>query len=184
MNTQIYLIAPTDAEPESLSEALARAAQTPGVAALLLPRGTRGDNAYKDFVKAVAPAAQAAGAAVLVEGEPGLVRTLGVDGLHVTGGVGAVRDAVSALKPLHIVGVGDVHSRHDAMEKGELDIDYILFGPLSGHISAADRELARWWAETMEIPGVLSDPAAGLASFDAEGCEFVGLGLAALGGEQ
>lgn len=184
MNTQIYLIAPPDAEPEGLSEALERALRTPGVAALLLPRGTRGDNAYKDFVKAVAPAAQAAGAAVLIEGEPGLVRTLDVDGLHVTGDIAAVREAVSALKPRHIVGVGDVHSRHDAMEKGELEIDYILFGPLSGHIRAADRELARWWAETMEIPGVLSDPAASVASFDAEGCEFVGLGIGAVGGGQ
>lgn len=184
MNTQIYLIAPPDAEPETLSKALAHALQTDGVAALLLPRGARGDNAYKDFVKAVAPAAQAAGAAVLIEGEPGLVRTLGVDGLHVTGDLAALRGAVSALKPHHIVGVGDVHSRHDAMVKGELDIDYILFGPLSGHIGAADRELARWWAETMEIPGVLSDPAATLAGFEAEGCEFVGLGIGAVGSER
>jgi thiamine-phosphate pyrophosphorylase len=179
MTTQIYLIAPPDAEAEPFSKALARVLQGTAAAALLLPRGARGDNTYKVFVKAVAPAAQAAGAAVLIEGEPGLVRTLGVDGLHVAGTVAAVREAIAALKPGHIVGVGDVLSRHDAMSKGELDIDYILFGPLSGHIDAADRELAYWWAETMEVPSVLSDPAAA-ASFDAAGCEFIGLGLGAL----
>jgi thiamine-phosphate pyrophosphorylase len=179
MNTQIYLVAPPDADAKALSDALARALTNPDIAALLLPRGTRSDNAYKDLVKAVAPAAQAGGAAVLIEGDPGLVRTLGVDGLHVTGDVTEVREAVSALKPGHIVGVGTIHSRHDAMTKGELDIDYILFGPLSGHIGAADRELARWWAETMEIPSVLSDPDGTAASFDAEGCEFIGLGVGA-----
>lgn len=179
MNTQIYLVAPPDADARALTEALARPLQTPGVAALLLPRGTRSDNAYKDFVKTVAPIAQSAGAAVLIEGDPGLVRTLEVDGLHVTAGVAAIREAVSSLRPGYIVGAGDVHSRHDAMAKGELDIDYILFGPLSGHIDASDRELAHWWAETMEIPSVLSDPDATAESFDAEGCEFIGLNVAA-----
>jgi thiamine-phosphate pyrophosphorylase len=61
------------------------------------------------------------------------------------------------------------------MQKGEEGIDYILFGPLSGPISPSERELARWWAETMEVPSVLSDPEADLENFAAEGCEFIGL---------
>ena len=63
-----------------------------------------------------------------------------------------------------------------AMEAGELDIDYVFFGPLSGPIEPAARELARWWAETMTVPSVLSDPLADLATADAEGCEFIALG--------
>ena len=86
-------------------------------------------------------------------------------------------EAIAALKPDLIVGAGDIGSRHDAMQKGELDIDYILFGPLSGAISQDEREMARWWAETMEIPSVLSDPSAGYADHEAEGCEFIGIGL-------
>jgi thiamine-phosphate pyrophosphorylase len=179
MTAEIYLIAPADIAAAPLAAALDAALRAPGVAALLLPRGARAENAYKDFVKAIAPRAHAAGVAVLVEGEPGLVRMLGVDGLHVTGGAGAVREAVDKLKPDMIVGVGDVRTRDDAMRKGELGIDYILFGPLSGDISDAQRELARWWAETMEIPSVLSDPQATPQSYDAAGCEFIGLGTAA-----
>ena len=114
---------------------------------------------------------------MLVEGEPGLVRLLGADGLHVPGGVSAVKAAVSALKPDLIVGVGDIRSRDDAMDKGELGVDYILFGPLSGSISAPEREMAQWWAETMEIPSVLSDPEASPANYDAGDCEFIGLPL-------
>ncbi len=179
MTPQIYLIAPADAEPKPFAEQL-NSLLTADVVALLLPRGQRGDNAYKDFVKAVAPKAQAAGAAVLIEGEPGLVRMLGADGLHLTGGVGAVRAAIAALKPDFIVGAGDVHSRDDAMEKGEAGVDYILFGPLSGPTPDSQRELATWWAETMEIPGVFSDPAATATDIDAAGCEFIGLSAAAL----
>ena len=180
MASQLFLIAPADAGPSDLAAALGRILKRTQVDALLLQRGVRPENAYKDLVKAVAPAAQAAGCAVLIEGEPGLVRTLGVDGLHVSGGPAAVLAAVAALKPAAIVGAGDIHSRHDAMTLGELGADYILFGPLSGPITTAERELARWWAETMEIPSVLSDPEAGLDGFEAEGCEFIGLAAARL----
>lgn len=179
MTPEVYLIAPSDAEAALLADRLTAALATPGAAALLLPRGDRDSAAYAELVRAVAPVAQAANVAVLIEGDPALVSTLDVDGLHVTGGVRAVREAIEVLKPDYIVGVGDVRSRHDAMQKGEAGIDYILFGPLSGSIDAAQRELARWWAETMEIPSVLSDPDAIASASDAAGCEFIGLSLLA-----
>jgi len=180
MTPQIYLIGPAAGGPDALKPALAAALAQPDTVALLLPRGERSERDYKDLVKALAPEAQAAGAAVLIEGEPGLVRMLGADGLHVAGDVAALREALSALRPDFIVGAGGVQSRDDAMAAGELGPDYILFGPLSGTISTAGRELARWWAETMEIPGVLSDPDAKGEGIDAEGCEFIGLGLRAV----
>lgn len=180
MAPQLFLIAAADADPAGLPKILHGILAGAEVSALLLPRGSRSENAYKDFVKAVAPLAQAAGCAVLIEGEPGLARTLGADGLHVSGGADAVREAIAALKPSLIVGTGDVRSRHEAMTIGELGADYILFGPLSGTITPAEREMARWWAETMEIPSVLSDPQADLEHHDAEGCEFIGLAIARL----
>lgn len=177
MSAEIFLIAPTDTAPDRLAAALKAALERQEVAALLLPRGQLAENAYKALAKTIVPMAQAKGAAVLVEGEPGLVRLLGADGLHVQGGIRAVKEAIAALKPDLIVGAGDVHSRDDAMLKGEAGVDYILFGPLSGSISAPEREMAQWWAETMEIPSVLSDPEAGPASYDAGGSEFIGLPL-------
>lgn len=177
MSAQLFLIVPPHADPAETLAALEQIAATTEIPALLLRRGDMAENAYKSLVKTIAPRAQALGAAVLIEGEPGLVRLLGADGLHVSGGVKAVRDAIAALKPDLIVGAGDIGSRHDAMQKGELDIDYILFGPLSGGISEPERDLARWWAETMQVPSVLSDPAAGLVGHDAGDCEFIGLAL-------
>ena len=180
MASQLFLIAPADAEPAGFASALGRILANLEISALLLPRGARSENAYKDFVKAVRPGAQAAGTAVLIEGEPGLVRTLGADGLHVSDGVEAVSEAVAVLKPELIVGAGNIATRDDAMTTGELGVDYILFGPLSGAISPAQREMARWWAETMTVPSVLSDPEADLAGYDAEGCEFIGFRAAQL----
>ena len=177
MSAELVLIAPPDAPADRLSAALSAALDRGPVSALLLPRGRRSENDYKSLVKTVTPLAQARGTAVLVEGDPGLVRKLGVDGLHVPLGVNAVREAVEALKPDFIVGVGDVRSRHDAMQKGELDIDYILFGPLSGPMDETARELARWWAETMQVPSIFSDPEADPAALDGAGCDFVALPL-------
>lgn len=179
--TQIFLIAPPDAEPPDFAARLQTLLDRHDVSALLLQRGTRAENAYKDFAKKIIPLAQAKNCAVLLEGGPGLVRMLGADGLHVSGAdVEATREAVRALRPGMIVGVGDAASRDDAMSLGELEVDYILFGPLSGATTAEAREMARWWAETMEIPSVLSDPEAKLYAFDAEGCEFIGLSMPAL----
>ncbi len=180
MQTQIYLIAPADAQTAAFSTQLAAVLDRHEVSALLLPRGTRAENAYKDFAKAIIPLAQAKGCAVLVEGAPGLVRMLGADGLHVSDGPEATQDAVKALHPGLIVGVGNVQSRDDAMTLGELEVDYVLFGALTTPPTAADRDMAAWWAETMEIPAVLADPAAGLETFDAAGCEFIGLAVPAV----
>ncbi len=176
MTVQIFLIASADADaPTCLAQLDAALAATP-VAALLVPRGARSEGSYKALVKAIAPPAQAAGVAVLIEGDPGLVRLLGVDGLHVAGDTGEVRAATAALKPDHIVGAGSIASRHDAMSKAELGPDYIFFGPLSGTSDPEQREMARWWAGIMEVPSVLSDPSATADSATAEGGEFIGLG--------
>lgn len=176
MATEIYLIAPPDAETAPFGEVLKAVVSEISVAALLLPRGSRSDAAYRAFVADIGFIAQEAGCAVLIDGEPGLARALGVDGLHVEGPAGSAKAAMAALKPDLIVGGGGISSRDEAMTKGELGLDYIMFGPLSGAIAADIRELAAWWAEAMEIPSVLSDPEATPETADANGCEFLALG--------
>jgi thiamine-phosphate pyrophosphorylase len=176
MTAQIFLIAPADIDAPSCVKKLDEALAASPVAALLLPRGARSEGSYKALVKSVAPRAQAAGVAVIIEGDPGLVRMLGVDGVHVEGGVSEVGAATAALKPDYIVGAGQIASRHDAMSKGELGPDYVFFGPLSGSRDPEQRDMARWWAEIMEVPSVLSDPAATAETATSEGSEFIGLG--------
>jgi thiamine-phosphate pyrophosphorylase len=176
MTAQIFLIANPIADAPNCVRLLDEALAATPVAVILLTRGQRSEGGYKALVKAVAPRAQAAGVAVLIEGDPGLVRMLGADGLHVEGEVGDVQAATAALKPDYIVGAGRIASRDDAMSKGELGPDYIFFGPLSGARDPEQREMARWWADIMEVPSVLSDPAATAETATAEGAEFIGLG--------
>lgn len=176
MATEIYLIAPPDAETAAFAELLKAVVTETSVAALLLPRGDRSDAAYRAFVSDIGFIAQEAGCAVLIDGEPGLARSLGADGLHVEGPAAAAKAAMAALKPDLIVGGGSIATRDEAMTKGELGLDYIMFGPLSGAIAADIRELAGWWAEAMVIPSVLSDPEATPETADAMGCEFLALG--------
>jgi thiamine-phosphate pyrophosphorylase len=172
----LFLIAPLDAEAAAFAAALPGVLDRTTAKVLLLPKSRHGEGDYKALVKAVAPVAQKRDVAVLIEGDPGDVKKLNADGLHVTAGREALAEAIEALKPNFIVGAAGVGSKHEAMEAGELDIDYVFFGPLSGPIDPVARELARWWAETMTVPSVLSDPDADPATVADEGCEFVAIG--------
>lgn len=172
----LFLIAPPDAEAAAFAAALPGVLDRAPAKVLLLPRGRHGEGDYKALVKAVVPIAQKHNVAVLIEGDPGDVKTLGADGLHVTGSIEALNEAIEGLKPDFIVGAAGLRTKHEAMEAGELSIDYVFFGPLSGPIDPDARELARWWAETMTVPSVLSDPEADPVTVVDEGCEFVALG--------
>jgi thiamine-phosphate pyrophosphorylase len=112
---------------------------------------------------------------VLLEDDAAMAKRLGADGVHVGAGVTAVKAAVKALKPALIVGAGNVATRHDAMTIGELDVDYLFFGPLDGAIDEAGTDLALWWADTFEIPAVLSDPSATPALARSAEVEFIAL---------
>ncbi len=176
MPPQLYLITPSDPDPATFARSLMAVLTGPEVSAVLIRRGSLSDAAYADLAGRLVQVGQAAGAAVLIEDDVALTRQLGADGVHVSsGGAKAIRDAVSALKPDGIVGVGNIRSRHDAMSFGELDVDYLMFGPLSGSPDPQATELAQWWAETFEVPAVHSNPAADAAGADETGAEFLAL---------
>lgn len=177
MPTALYLVAPPEGGARGIVTLLRPVLAAAKIDALLLPRGARAEADYAALARAIVPLARQGGTAVLVEGEPALVRPLGADGLHVDGAVPELKAAIAALSPGHIVGASiSGASRHEAMLKGEAEPDYIMFGPLSGPIDGNTRELARWWAETMEIPSVLSDPEARPEALETEGCEFLAVG--------
>lgn len=172
---QLYLITPPDAEPERFPATLMAVLNAAEFSALLVARGAMDDAAYAKLAAAAINVGQGAGCAVLIENDAALARRLGADGVHVTTGAAALKAAIAALKPAMIVGAGNLHSRHDAMTAGELEIDYVFFGPIDGQPDAAAAELAEWWAQTFEIPAVLSQPDAAAETVDARGAEFLAL---------
>ena len=166
MAPQLYLITPQTADPARFPAMLMGVLSAASFSALLVSRGERTAEDYARLAAEMINIGQGAGCAVLLEDDVALARRLGADGVHVTGGAEDVAAALAVLKPDMIVGAGPVGSRHDAMTMGELGVDYLFFG--SG-------ELAQWWAETFEIPAVLSLPAATAEDADARGAEFAAL---------
>lgn len=160
MRAQIYLITPPDADPEFAS-ILQSTLEGNEVAAVLIQRGNREDDAYIEVAKALIPVAQNGGAAALLDNMPEAVNKLGADGVHMTGAAKDILSAVKNLKPASIVGAGGIHTKHDAMTKGELNVDYVFFGhlvPGKSEDEFAPETLADWWAETMEIPAIAFNP--------------------------
>lgn len=176
MRPELFLVLPDTADG-SLAHLLGAALAEVSVAAVLVARVP--DEVEPDYLaraRDLVLPIQSAGAAALLDTFPGAVRELGADGVHLTGGFKAVKAAVELLKPDLIVGAGDIRSRHDAMSKGELDIDYLMFGTPGEPAGPQIAELARWWAETFEIPCVFMDENPQTAT--ETGAEFVGIGPA------
>lgn len=166
MVPQLYLITPANADLDSFPKLLMTVLVVAEFAALLVTRGTQDQATYAKLAAKLVNIGQGAGCAVLVEDDVALVKKIGADGVHITTGAEDLADAVTALKPTMIVGAGNIHSRHDAMTAGEMDIDYVSF---------TDPDLAQWWAETFEVPGVLNLPKAQPGASDPQGSEFLAL---------
>jgi thiamine-phosphate pyrophosphorylase len=175
MAPQLYLITPANAAPDTFPATLMGVLNAAEFSAVLVSRGAQDDASYAALAAAVINVGQGAGCAVLLENAVALARRLGADGVHVTDGPAALEAALSALKPAMIVGAGNLHSRHDAMTAGEMDIDYVFFGSVSGEADGQAIALAEWWAQTFQVPAVLSQPDATAETADAHGAEFLAL---------
>ncbi|MEM7695415.1 MAG: hypothetical protein AAF318_13265 [Pseudomonadota bacterium] len=109
-------------------------------------------------------AAQQAGAAALIASERWADR-VAADGLYVAG------DAAAALRARPegaICGVAAA-TRHAAMAAGEAGADYVAFE------GAEAADLAKWWADLFEVPGVAAGPFADRDALIGSGAEFVAI---------
>ena len=116
---RLYLVAPSATDPARLADGIADALRAADVAAVLLPLAGDDERALLNGVKALAPAVQGAGAALLLDGRPDLVARAGADGAHLTG-IDEFSAAVASLKPDRIAGCGGLATRHDAMLAAEV----------------------------------------------------------------
>jgi thiamine-phosphate pyrophosphorylase len=170
---RLYLATPDVDDPSSLVASLPGLLAGADVAAVLLRLKPTDQRTMISRVKALAPAIQASGAAVLLDGHVELVARAGADGAHVTG-IEAMEDALPTLKPDRIAGVGGLTTRHDSMAAGERGADYVLFGEpdANGQRPSVEAiaERLQWWAELFEPPCV------GFAASREEAYEFAAAG--------
>jgi thiamine-phosphate pyrophosphorylase len=177
---RLYLATPEVDDPSSLIAGLPAVLAAADVAAVLVRLKPTDQRTMISRIKALAPAIQNAGAALLLDGHVELVARAGADGAHLTG-IAALEDALPSLKPDRIAGVGRLATRHDSMSAGELGADYVLFGEpdAKGERPSAEAVAERlgWWAELFEPPCVgfaASREEAG--EFSAAGADFVLVG--------
>jgi thiamine-phosphate pyrophosphorylase len=170
---RLYLATPVMDDPAPLVAALPQVLAGADVAAVLLRLKQTDQRTMITRIKAIAPAVQASGAALLVDGHVELVARAGADGAHL-GSLAALEEALPSLKPDRIAGVGGLPTRHDSMAAGELGADYVLFGEpdAAGQrpSSEAIAERLEWWAELFEPPCV------GFAASREEAYEFAAAG--------
>lgn len=177
---RLYLVAPAAADIGALKLDLLAALDNADIAAVLLRLPDDDDRALTNRVKALAPAVQNFGAAVILDGHYRLAARGGADGAHLAG-IDAFEDAASSLKPDRIAGIGGLTTRHDAMLAAEGGADYVMFGEPdeSGARPALDAIVDRvsWWAEVFEAPCVAyaanPDEVATLAQ---AGADFIAVG--------
>jgi thiamine-phosphate pyrophosphorylase len=182
---RLYLITPPLDDADAFAPRLAEACAAGDVAAVLARFAPADERTLTKRIKALAPAAQEAGAAFVIE-VPGevdraaLVTRGGADGVQVSG-LAPVQDLRGRLKSDRIVGAAGIRTKDDAMSIGEAGADYLMFGEprpdgsLPALEGVADR--AAWWAEIFETPCVAYAPTLdAIPPLAATGAEFVALG--------
>ena len=166
---RLYLATPEVDDPSPLIASLPGLLGEADVAAVLLRLKLTDQRTMISRVKALAPAIQAGGAALLLDGQVELVARAGADGAHLNG-IAAMEEALPTLKPDRIAGVGGLTTRHDSMAAGEAGADYVLFGEPDARGQRpsleAIAERLEWWAELFEPPCI------GFAASREEAYEF------------
>jgi thiamine-phosphate pyrophosphorylase len=178
---RLYLATPEIADPREFANTLSLALADADVAAVLLRLAPADERTLINRVKALAPAIQASGAAVLLEGHAEIVAHGGADGAHLPN-MEELQLAGPRLKPDNrIVGAGGMHTRHDAMIAAEDGSDYIMFGEPdeAGERPSFDAILERieWWSGVFEIPCVAwAGSSAEVGELAAAGADFIAIG--------
>jgi thiamine-phosphate pyrophosphorylase len=182
---RLYLITPV-LEDASFAPHLSKACATGAVAAVLLRLKPTDERTLTNQVKALAPAAQEHGAAVIVTTEAKadlatIAARGGADGVHIGGDPALLRETRDRLKSERAVGVGAIRTKDDAMAFGEAGADYLLFGEPrpDGSLPSLESvvERASWWAEIFETPCVAYAPSLeAVEPLAATHAEFIALG--------
>jgi thiamine-phosphate pyrophosphorylase len=182
MVPQFMLLAPEIDDPAPYGPRFEALARTGALAVALLRVSAESEAALKRKLEILAKPLQEANIACLIAPPKDLrlVVRLGLDGVQAQAS-DDLGSLVEALKPGRILGVGGLRSRHEAMEAGEKDIDYVMFGEprADGFVPplAQTIERAQWWAAIFNLPCVGYAPdLEAVAPIAGTGAEFIAVG--------
>ena len=154
---RLFLITPTEIDSNSFSSQLDDVLSENNVAILLIAKNLIGSNNISNFFVEIVQIAHRHNISVLMQNNVSLVKKLTVDGIQIDE-LEVLKQTMKNSKLYDIIGAGDITSKHDAMVKGETQVDYIFIGnitdPEPEFSPQFDLELSEWWAENFKIPGV------------------------------
>ncbi|WP_420961311.1 thiamine phosphate synthase [Brucella sp. IR073] len=181
---RIVLIAPPLADSDALASLLRKALSGGDAASVILDSTGLDEAAYQAAAQKAVPVIQQAGAAALILNDTRIAGRVGADGVHIEGSIADLAEAIERHAPKLIVGMGNLRDRHGALEVGELQPDYVLFGKVGADKKPEPHSrnigLAEWWAAMVEIPCIVQagNTLASIEAAAATGAEFVALGAA------
>lgn len=177
--TRLFLITPRAFDVERFAPLLDGAFAAGDVASVLIAPEGVGEDVYQDIAETLVPIAQRHGVAALIVNDTRITGRARADGIHVDSGLDDLTAAIERFQPKHIVGAGNLDTRHDAMTAGEAGADYVFFGRLDRDERSdphrRNLEFGGWWTELFEPPCVVmagADPAS-VEAVAASGADFV-----------
>ena len=154
---RLFLITPPNIEIESFIELLDDTLSVGDVAILLLAFDSIDRDSMNSNYKQIQRVAHQHNISALIQNNLEFANETAVDGVQIDE-LDALKQTLVNSKPFEIVGAAGIESKHDAMVKGEAQIDYIFFGNITATESEFSLpnvlEFSEWWAENLKIPGV------------------------------
>jgi thiamine-phosphate pyrophosphorylase len=156
---RLVLIASPNGRSPVTKQAMINALNGGDVASVILTQFDADEDVFRAWCEELVPVIQAANAAAIISDDTQIAGRAKADGVHITGGKQALNDAVAKFTPRMIVGTSTSYLRHDALELGEIQPDYLFIGALDGdsfeETNPKSLELAQWWAQMIEIPCII-----------------------------
>jgi len=173
---RLCLVTPPAYDAAAFAPRLADALAGGDVATLIIT--APGDpTALQEAAERLVPIAEARGVASLIRNDTRIAARSRADGVHIDTGAGDLAAALETFRNKKIVGAGNIHSRHEALELADAEPDYLFFGRLDGDVDDAifpkALDLAAWWSAVTVIPAVVMGGRA-LASVEEAAANDIG----------
>ncbi|UXM95636.1 thiamine phosphate synthase [Bartonella sp. HY329] len=169
--------------PEQLTDILAAG----DVASLILYSEEENESAFQKQAQALVPVIQNAGVAAIIAGDSRIAGRVKADGLHIETNLEDLKEAIEKHQSSMMVGFANLRDRHNAMQVGELEPDYMMFGKLGAdkkpEAHSRNINLGEWWASLMEVPALIQagNSLASIETIAKTGAEFIVLEEAIFG---
>lgn len=156
---RLCLIAPDLAKRPDARRLIEEALDGGDVAALILANRSLDENAFQRHAADILAVTAERAVALLIAEDIRTAGRIGADGVHLDDAREVIAERDKRFDNRLMFGAGGAKTRHDALELGEAQPDYIFFGRIGydAKPTAHPRNLSlgAWWSDMVEIPAMV-----------------------------